>query len=228
MALRVRTASRRARIEAFVQQAPQLKPNLRSESANGRERKHERALALYADGKFEPAAVLLRQALLEAPSSELANDIGAVELACGRPEQALAQFFLATSLDPENTEAVANIGTLLAHMNRLREAIPHLQKAAYRASDPRHRKALGALLAQCGQKVADRVLIVAFVEVCATSIAVAERAVWIEPDRICKGSDRFVVFLSVKKGNSVVERSLCIDCGCRTGNPFAWRVGEGC
>ena len=49
--------------------------------------KHQRALALYAGGQFEFAVELLRQALLEAPSSELANDIGAAELACGRREQ---------------------------------------------------------------------------------------------------------------------------------------------
>jgi FkbM family methyltransferase len=120
--------------------------------------KHQRALALYAGGQFEPAAELLRQALLEAPSSELANDIGAAELACGRREQALAQFFLANSLDPENFEAAGNLGTLLAQMDRLREAIPHLQKAACTAKDPNQRAAIDTLLAQCGKKLADRVL----------------------------------------------------------------------
>jgi FkbM family methyltransferase len=143
-----------------VQQVPQLKPNSRSAGAPVRHAggKHERALALYAGGQFEAAAELLRQALLEAPSSEFASDMGAAELACGRREQALAQFFLANSLDPENIEAVANLGTLLTHMDRLREAIPHLQKAASHAKDPDQRKALGTLLVQCGQKLADRVL----------------------------------------------------------------------
>src|ERR1700677_1402738 len=89
--------------------------------------KHERALGLYAGGQFESAVELLRQALLEAPSCELANDIAAAEVACGRREQALAQFFLATSLNPENIEAVANLGTLLAHMDRMREAVPYFQ-----------------------------------------------------------------------------------------------------
>ena len=98
-----------------MQQGPQLKSNPRAVGAAAHTGgKHERALALYAGGQFESAAELLRQALLEAPSSELANDMGAVELACGRREQALAQFFLAISLDPENVEAVANLGTLLA------------------------------------------------------------------------------------------------------------------
>ncbi len=115
-------------------------------------------MALYAGGQFESSAELLRQALLEAPSSEIANDLGAAELASGRSEQALAQFFLASSLAPENIEAIANLGTLLAHMNRMREAIPHLQKAAYKTKDPGQRSALEKLLAQCGQKLADQVL----------------------------------------------------------------------
>jgi FkbM family methyltransferase len=120
--------------------------------------KHERALAMYARGQFESAAEALRQALREAPSSELANDCGAAELACGHREQALAGFFLATSLDPRNIEAVANLGTLLAHMDRVREAIPHLQIAASGVKDPEQRAALGKLLASCGNKLAENVL----------------------------------------------------------------------
>jgi FkbM family methyltransferase len=142
-----------------VQQPPQLDPNLRSRVVKSpSSEKHRRALALYAGGQFESAVEILRQALVEAPSSELANDCGAAELACARPEQALAQFFLAISLDPENSEAVANVGTLLAHMDRIREAIPHLQKAASSAKDPDQRAVLGKLLAQCGSKQADRAL----------------------------------------------------------------------
>ena len=120
--------------------------------------KHERAVALYAAGQFESAAELLREALREAPSSELANDLGAAELACDRRDQALAQFFLADSLDPQNIEAVANLGTLLAHMGRPREAIPYLQKAAAQAKDPDQRAALDKLLARTGNMLAESVL----------------------------------------------------------------------
>lgn len=142
-----------------MQQVPQLKSSSRSAGANGcAGGKHERALALYAEGQFESAVELLRQALLEAPSSEIANDMGAAELACGRREQALSQFFLANSLDPENVEVAANLGILLAHMERLREAIPYLQNAGSQAKDPDQRKTLSTLLAKCGQKLADRVL----------------------------------------------------------------------
>jgi FkbM family methyltransferase len=146
-------------IEAFVQQVPQLKsiPCPADENA-GESGYHQRALALYAEGQFESAADALRRALLAAPSSEIANDMGAAELACGRREQALAQFFLANSLDPQNIEAGANLGTLLAHMGRDREAIPYLQRAASKITDVEQRKALDVLLAQCGQKLADRIL----------------------------------------------------------------------
>ena len=142
-----------------MQQTPQLKssspfPRPKSTASD----KHERSLALYAEGQFESAAELLRQALLDAPTSELANDCAAAELACGHREQALAGFFLATSLNPQNVEAVANLGTLLAHMDRVREAIPHLQKAASEVKDPGQRAALGRLLAECGNKLAERVL----------------------------------------------------------------------
>jgi FkbM family methyltransferase len=139
-----------------VEQGLQLNSNSPF-SARVRE-KHERALGLYANGQFESAVDLLRQALLEAPSSELANDIGAAELACARREQALAQFFLATSIDPENIEAVANLGMLLAHMGRMRDAIPHLQKASFKAKDPDQRLAIDKLLRDCGNKLAELVL----------------------------------------------------------------------
>jgi FkbM family methyltransferase len=145
--------------EAYVQQTQQRKSSSHfAESKSAAKYKHERALALYASGQFEPSAELLREALLDAPSSELANDCGAAELACGRREQALAGFFLAVSLDPQNIEAVANLGTLLAQMDRLREAVPHIQQAMYGVKDPDQRSALGRLLVHCGNKLAERVL----------------------------------------------------------------------
>jgi FkbM family methyltransferase len=142
-----------------VQQPLRLKSDAHFDAAKSTAgEKHERALAFYAGGQFESAAEILRDALVEAPSSELANDLGAAELACGRREQALAQFFLANSLDPQNVEVVANLGTLLAHMGRVREAIPHLQRAASQANDLDQRAVLNKLLEQSGNKLADGVL----------------------------------------------------------------------
>jgi FkbM family methyltransferase len=142
-----------------VHQVPQLKSNARPIGAYLQpSEKHQRALTLYAAGQFDSAAGLFREALRDAPSSELANDLGAAELACGRREHALAQFFLATSLDPGNSEALGNLGTLLARMDRVREAIPHLQNAASAAKDANQRAALDKLLAECGKTLADRIL----------------------------------------------------------------------
>jgi FkbM family methyltransferase len=149
----------RAPTEAYVQQTQQRNSSSRFSDAKSAARdKHERALALYAGGQFEASAKLLREALMEAPSSEFANDCGAAELACGRREQALAGFFLAASLDPKNIEAIANLGTLLAQMDRIREAIPHLQQAMHEIKDADQRAALGKLLARCGKELAERVL----------------------------------------------------------------------
>jgi hypothetical protein len=87
--------------------------------------------------------------------------------------------------------------------------------------------------ADCLAEIAEslvEVTLVSSMSVCASSIAVGKGAVWIEPDSICKGADRFVVFLSVKKGNSAVDKSFCVACWrrsrswqSRTGNPSAWR-----
>jgi tetratricopeptide (TPR) repeat protein len=169
-------------VQQVSQQGSQQRSNAISGAAHATAiAKHQRALALYTSGQFESAAELLRQALLEAPSSELANDIGAAELACGRREQALSQFFLATSLDPANIEAVANLGTLLAHMNRMREAIPHLQKAASKTKDHDQRLALEKLLAMCGNKLAERVLEEARVDKEKTLDAASRQAVPAQP-----------------------------------------------
>ena len=120
--------------------------------------KHQRGLALYAGGHYGLAAEAFDDALRDERTSEFANDSGAAELACGRHEQALAKFLLATSIDPENIEAVANLGTLLAGIGRFRDAIPHLQKAAGRAIDQSQRAALNDLLIHSGKRVADDAL----------------------------------------------------------------------
>jgi hypothetical protein len=46
--------------------------------------RHSEGVQLYAEGRFAGAAKFLHEALRDSPSSELANDWGAAELACGR------------------------------------------------------------------------------------------------------------------------------------------------
>jgi FkbM family methyltransferase len=118
---------------------------------------HRKGLQHYAHGQYEEAAALLQRAMKEEATSERANDCAAAELACGRREQALATFLLAVSLDAENIEAAANLGTLLASLGRVRDAIPYLQEAAAR-SDGSQRETLTQLLTVCGNRVAEDVL----------------------------------------------------------------------
>ncbi len=119
--------------------------------------KHQRGLAFYASRQYPASAALLQDALQQEPTSEIANDCAAANLACGQREKALAAFLLAVSLDADNVEAVANLGILLASLGRFREAIPHLQKSSARA-DANQRAALTQLLAMCGNKVAEATL----------------------------------------------------------------------
>lgn len=135
--------------------SPTTRPNVRARThANA---SHQRGLQLYAGGQYQEAAVLLKEALREEAASEIANDCAAADLACGQKEKAVAGFLLAVSLDAGNTEAAANLGILLASIGRVREAIPHLQKASLRV-DESQRAALVQLLATCGNKVAEDTL----------------------------------------------------------------------
>jgi hypothetical protein len=54
--------------------------------------RHSEGLRLYALGRFEDAVVEMEAAFRDSPSSELANDLGAAELACGRVQKRAGQF----------------------------------------------------------------------------------------------------------------------------------------
>ena len=115
--------------------------------------KHSKGVQLYAEDRFEDAARLLQEAVREEATSELANDWGAAELACGRVGQAEQGFTQALRLDTSNTEAAANLGALLASQDRAQEAIPLLESAARRAGKEQ-RATLENLLANCRTKAA--------------------------------------------------------------------------
>ena len=52
------------------------------------QQQHLEGVRLYGEGCFEVAARMLEAAFRQRPSTELANDWGAAELACGRAETA--------------------------------------------------------------------------------------------------------------------------------------------
>jgi len=76
----------------------------------------------------------MEAAFLDSPSSELANDLGAAELACGRVQSAQEKFVQSLRLDANNADAAANLGALLSSQGRVAEAIPFLERATLRAT----------------------------------------------------------------------------------------------
>jgi FkbM family methyltransferase len=115
--------------------------------------KHETGIQLYVQGHFEDARRILKEAFAENPSSELANDWGAAELACGNVALAEQGFLQAQRLDPGNLEAATNLGALLAKLGRSRDALPFLEKAA-QAMNGEQQLALDQLLATCRMQAA--------------------------------------------------------------------------
>src|SRR5437868_4668973 len=90
--------------------------------------RHSEGLRLYALGRFEDAGREMEAAFGDHPSSELANDLGAAELACGRVQNAQERFVQALRLDETNADAAANLGALLSSQGRAAEAIPFLER----------------------------------------------------------------------------------------------------
>jgi FkbM family methyltransferase len=116
------------------------------------ERRHSEGVRLYGEGRFEEAAQMLESGFREEPTSELANDWGAAELASGRTASAERSFTEALRLDPGNADAAANLGALLAGRGLAKEAVPFLELAIARG-DGTQKGALEQLLATCRTKV---------------------------------------------------------------------------
>jgi tetratricopeptide (TPR) repeat protein len=109
--------------------------------------KHEMGIRLYHEGLFEEACKVLGEALGERVTSELANDWGAAELACGHADRAEQGFVHALKLDVANAEAAENLGVLLGGLGRVAEAICVLEQAVSRAGTGNQTR-LSALLAE--------------------------------------------------------------------------------
>jgi SAM-dependent methyltransferase len=121
------------------------------------EHKHQTGIRLYAEGHFEDASRILREALVEDVTSEIANDWAAAELACGHAEVAEQGFTQALRLDARNVEAAANLSALLAGLGRIDEAIAVLEQAN-RGAEAAQKGTLMPLLAECRNRAASRVL----------------------------------------------------------------------
>lgn len=115
----------------------------------------EQAAELFKLGKFQEAARVASDAIADGESAELWNDWAVAQFGMGELEDAERALRRALTLDAGNRQTAENLGALLASQNRLREAIPLLERALEGAEDP-VRATLSTLLEEC-QRATDAV-----------------------------------------------------------------------
>jgi tetratricopeptide (TPR) repeat protein len=100
---------------------------------------------LYASGQFEQAAAIYSRLLRQSPRDvSLLIRFGATEYELGSFEAAEKSFRTAASLAPELVQAQVGLGTSLLALDRSRDSIPVLERAArLTPSDPMTLRALG-------------------------------------------------------------------------------------
>ena len=108
----------------------------------------EQAAELFKLGKFQEAARVVSEAIADGESADLWNDWAVAQFGMGELEDAERALRRALSLEAENRQTAENLGALLASQNRLREAIPLLERALEGAEEP-VRTTLSTLLEEC-------------------------------------------------------------------------------
>ena len=88
---------------------------------------HKVALRLHESGHHEEALKLLREILAETNSSEIWSDWATIQFRRGELGEAEAGYRLAMRLNPQDTQAPANLGALLFDQGRIGEALPYLE-----------------------------------------------------------------------------------------------------
>jgi len=122
--------------------------------------KHAKGVRLYSEGRFREALTALEGSVNEGGDAraEYWNDWGAAALACGDAQKAEKGFRRALELTPENIQAAANLGVLLAGLDRPGEAIPFLAHAATKIGSEQ-RARLEQLLAGCRNRVTSEAML---------------------------------------------------------------------
>ncbi|HYA89577.1 MAG TPA: tetratricopeptide repeat protein [archaeon] len=110
--------------------------------------KHDQGLEAFKAGRFNEAIRLFGEAVAEGESSEVWNDWAAAQLAVRNTGDAERAFRRALKLQPDNHQAAANLGVLLATQGRAEEAIPLLEKCQASLSE-NERATVTKLLDQC-------------------------------------------------------------------------------
>ena len=111
---------------------------------------YKEGVRLYESGQYVDAYRYLAEALQKEESGQRWNDWAAVQLALKNLAEAERGFRKALELDPDYSQAHANLGALLAQQGRKAEAIPFLEKALA-GIDPSQKSTLEKFLSFCRQ-----------------------------------------------------------------------------
>jgi predicted O-methyltransferase YrrM len=133
--------------------------NASENSVMSGEEKYSKGVQLCGEGRFDEALTTLEDAIRESQDArpEFWNDWGFAALACGHADKAEEGFKHALTLNPQDVQAAANLGVLLAGQDRAAEAVPFLEKAAANVGEEQ-RATMTQLLAECRTKMASEVL----------------------------------------------------------------------
>jgi FkbM family methyltransferase len=118
--------------------------------------KYNKAVHLFQEGDYDNAALLLAESLLEEQTSERWNDWATAKFLAGHPTDAEGGYRRALDVDPQNVQAVANLGALLAGQQRYAEAIPLLE-FSLACADQGQKDATEKLLSACKAGMVRRV-----------------------------------------------------------------------
>ncbi|MGH9454995.1 MAG: tetratricopeptide repeat protein [Terriglobia bacterium] len=111
---------------------------------------YKEGIRLYESGQYVDAYRYMAEALQKEESGQRWNDWAAVQLALKNLTEAERGFRKAVDLDPDYSQAHANLGALLAQQGRKAEAIPFLEKALA-GIDPAQKSTLEKFLSFCKQ-----------------------------------------------------------------------------
>jgi len=121
--------------------------------------KHSKGVRLYVEGHLREALMVLEDALSDSQDirAEYWNDWGVAALACDDAEKAEKGFRRALELNPQDSQAAANLGMLLAGFDRPGEAIPFLAASAANVNGEQRTKVV-QLLTGCRNRVASEAI----------------------------------------------------------------------
>ncbi len=114
---------------------------------------HGQAVELFQNGDYERAAQLLAKALLEKQTSERWNEWATAKFLAGHPVEAEGGYRRALDMEPQNAQAITNLGSLVAGQGRYTEAVPLLEYAVDHANGV-EKETVKKLLDECKASIA--------------------------------------------------------------------------